>query len=184
MIQSILNPDLKPWILISLVLLVAQRDLRHYKITNLSVLATLIAGIAWNIWFHRTQGLQHSIGGILAGGGILLPLYALGGLTAGDVKWQAALGAWYGPKAIIGVFLVSGVLLGLISVLWLIAPKLTSKQPTPTLPTPAPDPTPTSKTIDEIFDSSERRSRLIPYALPVALGVLLIESIKLYNASN
>jgi prepilin peptidase CpaA len=184
MILSILTPDLKPWILIALVLLVAQRDLRHFKITNLSVLTTLIAGIAWNILFHRTQGLQQSIGGILAGGGILLPLYALGGLTAGDVKWQAALGAWYGPKAIIGVFLVSGVFLGLISVLLLIAPKLLSKQPKPASPTPAPKPTPASKTIDEIFDSPDRRTRLIPYALPVALGVLLIESIKLYNASN
>ena len=184
MIQSVLMPDLKPWILISLVLLVAQRDLRHYKITNLSVLATLIAGIAWNIWFHRTQGLQHSIGGILAGGGILLPLYALGGLTAGDVKWQAALGAWYGPKAIIGVFLVSGVILGLISVLWLIIPKLLPKKSMPTSPTPATETSPSSKTIDDIFDSSDRRTRLIPYALPVALGVLLIESIRLYHAGN
>lgn len=179
MIQSFLAPEYKPWILIALVLLVAQRDLRHYKITNVSVLATLLAGLAWDSYFHRTSGLQHGLLGVLVGGGILLPLYALGGLTAGDVKWQAALGAWYGPKAIIGVFLVSGVILGAISLLWLILPKILHASPTHPLAPNQP-----SKTIDEIFDSSERRSRLVPYALPVGVGVVLIESIRLYYSTT
>jgi Flp pilus assembly protein protease CpaA len=178
MFESLLAPEHKPWILIALVLFVAQRDLRHYKITNVSVLVTLLAGLAWNTYFLHLLGLQGGLLGILIGGGILLPLYALGGLTAGDVKWQAALGAWYGPKAIIGVFLVSGVILGLISLLWLILPKIIHRPPTPTA-----TPNQPSKTIDEIFDSSDRRSRLIPYALPVGVGVVLIESIRLFYAA-
>lgn len=178
MFESLLAPEHKPWILIALVLFVAQRDLRHYKITNVSVLVTLHAGLAWNTYFLHLPGLQGGLLGILIGGGILLPLYALGGLTAGDVKWQAALGAWYGPKAIIGVFLVSGVILGLISLLWLILPKILRQVPTPpTTPNQPP------KTIDEIFDSSDRRSRLIPYALPVGVGVVLIESIRILYAT-
>ena len=177
MFESLLAPEHKPWILIALVLFVAQRDLRHYKITNVSVLVTLLAGLAWNTYFLHLPGLQSGLLGILVGGGILLPLYALGGLTAGDVKWQAALGAWYGPKAIIGVFLVSGVILGVISLLWLILPKILHQAPPPATQNQP------SKTIDEIFDSSDRRSRLIPYALPVGVGVVLIESIRLFYAT-
>ena len=48
----------------------------------------------------------------LAGMGVglisLLPLYAIGGMGAGDVKLMAGLGAWMGPWLTLGAFVVLG----------------------------------------------------------------------------
>ena len=72
-------------------------DLRTRRIPNLltfggAALALLYAGAA-----HGLPGLAHAVEGWLAGLVIFLPLFALGGLGAGDVKLMACLGAWLGP---------------------------------------------------------------------------------------
>jgi hypothetical protein len=106
-----------------------------------------------------------------------MPFYVIGGMTAGDVKWLSALGAWYGPKGILGVFLVSGMILGVISILWFVSNR---NRPSPVEPSDCEASGVDHQTgIDEVFNSSEKRRRLIPYALPVALGVLIIESMRM-----
>jgi prepilin peptidase CpaA len=49
--------------------------------------------------------------GLLAGLAVLLPLYAIGGMGAGDVKLMAGVGAWVGPFVTLGAF-VATVLVG------------------------------------------------------------------------
>lgn len=178
---------LRPWLLIGLVLLVAQSDLRHYRISNRSVLITMIGGLTWNFWFHSSSGLGFSLVGILAGFALLVPFYAIGGMTAGDVKWLAALGAWYGTKGVLGLFLVSGVALGVMSIGWILAYGSTQNRNTADPangPAQQAEDSSSSKLsaseLDRAFDSADRRARFIPYALPVAFGVLLIESVRLY----
>jgi len=169
MINNISIQEFRPWVLICLVLLVAQRDLREYRISNRWVLVTLAAGILWNGLFYQLDGLGQSGLGALVGFGLLIPLYALGGVTAGDVKWLAALGAWYGPKGTVGLFMVSGVALGLFSLGLVVASAIYPSRSEAQV-----------SSLDETFESPERRKRLIPYAIPIAIGVVLIESIRIY----
>lgn len=171
------------------MLYVAQGDLREYRISNRSVLITLIGGMVWNIGFYWGSGLWFSALGILAGFALLLPFYAMGGMTAGDVKWLAALGAWYGPKGVLGLFIVSGIALGLLSIGWIayraMRPPKGADEPMVDENCAEIEEAQTQGTVektdlDRAFESSDRRLRFIPYALPVAIGVLLIETVRLY----
>lgn len=170
-------------ILIVLVLSIALHDLRHYRITNLSVIGTILAGVCWSFLFGHLSGLGQSLSGILVGFLLLLFFYSLGGVTAGDVKWMAALGAWYGPKGVVGLFLVSGGILGLLSLGWLLYCAANPVKPE------VHECSETTKkiggeTIDQVYQSKDRRRRMIPYAVPVALAAVMIELSKILLANH
>lgn len=100
------------------------QDILTRRIPNWLVLCGLIAGLACNAFVSQGSGLfmaeggglglWQSLFGMLAGGALLLPLYLLRAMGAGDVKLMAALGAFFGPWQIVGVvlltFLAGGVL--------------------------------------------------------------------------
>ena len=46
---------------------------------------------------------------------LLLPLYAIGGMGAGDVKLMAGVGAWMGPALTVGAFAASAVVGGVMA---------------------------------------------------------------------
>ena len=166
--------QLRSWMLVVVVLLIAIHDLRHYRITNLSVIVTLLVGLAWSFALGRFSGLGQSLSGIAVGFLLLIVFYGLGGVTAGDVKWIAALGAWYGPKGIVGVFLVSGGILGLLSLGWMLYSAINPVERKPLEHDPTPSQTGPEK-IDQVYASEDRRRLMIPYALPVGVAVVLIE---------
>ena len=67
------------------------------------------------------QVLLWSLGGAALGLALLLPLYAIGGMGAGDVKLLAGVGAWIGPVLIWGAFVCSalvGGVMALAMVVW------------------------------------------------------------------
>jgi prepilin peptidase CpaA len=74
-------------------------DLRSMMIPNWLTLFALPLGamthLAWDSW----AGLYFSVLGAACGAGILLVLYLMRAVGAGDVKLFAALGAWLGPAA-------------------------------------------------------------------------------------
>lgn len=156
--------DIKSLVIIGLASLVAKEDYQKYRISNLSVLVTLGIGLFWITCNLRLQGLALGMTGSLVGFSLLIPFYALGGLTAGDVKWLAALGAWYGPKGIVGLFLVSGISLGAMSLYWIFRNQTTRI---------------CQISIDEIYASNLRNQRLIPYGVAVAISVIGIELIRI-----
>jgi hypothetical protein len=66
-------------------------------------------------------GLAASAAGVVVGFLILIPLYALGGMGAGDVKLLAAAGSFLGPwgALLAGIFtLLAGGALGLGALIW------------------------------------------------------------------
>lgn len=183
--------SLKSSILLALTILIAAGDLLHYRISNRAVLLTLTMGLVWNasdaLWMGAAMGLV----GVMVGFVLLVPFYAMGGVTAGDVKWLAALGAWYGPRGIVGVFLVSSILLGVFCLVSIAYRYIAMVRETPraglamesrgirglgssTIGNKA--------RIDDVYCSVDRRSVLIPYAVPVAIGVLIIESYRAMGA--
>ena len=184
--------SLKSSILLALTILIARSDLLHYRISNRAVLLTLMIGLVWNASDALWMGAAMGIVGVLVGFLLLVPFYAMGGVTAGDVKWLAALGAWYGPRGIVGVFIVSSILLGvfcLVSIAYRYIAMVRQKTPrfglamesrgirglgSSTIGNKA--------QIDDVYCSVDRRSVLIPYAVPVAIGVLMIESYRAMGA--
>ncbi len=163
-----LNPnDLRSFLLIAIVLIAAATDARALRIPNSLVLLAGFCGLAFNFWYGGPQILAMAILGCLTGFALLIPLYAIGGMTAGDVKWLAALGTWYGPRGTLSIFILSGLILGTIAIGFLLVNKVRTQHSTPKAPA--------TTNLDDLYDSRERRTKLIPYAIPVALGVCLTE---------
>lgn len=163
-------PDLLPAAaVVVLVLAAVYTDLRYGKIYNFMTIPAVTLGMALNVALHGPSGLGIALGGI----GVALAAWvagmALGGrLGGGDVKLLAAVGALCGARFLVTAFVVAAFAGGLLAVLvalrrrellstlrrcalWL-ACRLGLRCPV----APAPG------------ESGLR----IPYALPIALGVV------------
>jgi prepilin peptidase CpaA len=81
----------------------------------------LLSGLIYHGFVGGSVGLGASLLGMLFGFGILLLLYALGGMGAGDVKFMAAIGAWLGMPVTAIVFLAASLAAGLYSLVLLLA---------------------------------------------------------------
>lgn len=87
-------------------------DFRWRRIPNWLVVATIALSLAWHTWTGSWDGLLMSTGGLLVGAGLLLPLYLLKGLGAGDVKFFAAIGAAVTVKHVVAVFVFAALIAG------------------------------------------------------------------------
>lgn len=160
------------WILVLLSIAVAWIDWKHYRISNRSVIVTFVLGLTWNGWLYSSQGMQQACLGATTGFALLLPGYALGQLSAGDVKWLCALGAWYGPLGILSLFLIASIAHGVLAILWIARRYSKGNPPDQEIRN---DPAATPGQLDVLYDSPDRGQLLLPYAVPVAVGVILIE---------
>ena len=146
-------------------------DLTRRRIPNgLTVGASLVA-LAMHGALSGWSGVLHSGAGWATGLAIFIPLYALGGMGAGDVKLLAAFGAWLGPMGAVWTGLYGAIAGGVMALavalgrgysgtalknvgtmlrVWRVA----GIQPVPGL---------------TLADKSTVR---LPYALPLAVGVL------------
>jgi prepilin peptidase CpaA len=157
---------------ILVALLASASDLRSRRVPNALTFPAMLAGIVYHVIMNGYGGAAIGAAGVLAGIALFFPLFALGGLGAGDVKLLGALGAWLGAKLIIYVAfyasLAGGVLAVIVIVrhgyardaarnLWLLLThwRVVGLRPMPSLTL-----------------SSARGPRL-PYALPIAAGVLM-----------
>lgn len=103
----------------------AWSDVRERRIANRLVFAGAFAGIVLNTVLPEgfgfasalpgALGFWKALGGLATGLGLMLPLYLLRALGAGDVKLMAMIGAFLGPKATVSVtlatFIVGGVMI-------------------------------------------------------------------------
>jgi len=79
-----------------------------------------LGGLACATWMAGWAGLAWSLAGLAIGLVLLLPLYAIGGMGAGDVKLLAGVGAWMGWQTTVGAF-VASALVGAVMALALVA---------------------------------------------------------------
>jgi len=102
-------------------------DLCHMRIPNKLVFGLLLSGLAYQSVVQGEMGA--SLLGVLIGGGVLLPFYALGGMGAGDVKFAAAIGAWWAPSLVMEVLLNAALLAGVWSLAVIVLRKVAVSQP-------------------------------------------------------
>ncbi|WP_374584308.1 prepilin peptidase [Pseudoduganella sp.] len=109
-------------ILLCLVCQAAASDLAWRRVPNVLVLAGLLLALALH-W--RLGGSGALLGQALAGGvvGLLLflPMYALGGMAAGDVKLMAMAGSFVGPAQALQLGVLSALAGGVLALCWLLA---------------------------------------------------------------
>jgi prepilin peptidase CpaA len=124
--------NLLPLILLcALLALAVSSDLRTRRIPNALVFGGAVLGLLLNSAYPDGDGLfMRPVGGIGAlwalaglatGLGLLLPMYAMRALGAGDVKLMAMVGAFVGPHAVLGctlLTLLAGGVLALAVAAW------------------------------------------------------------------
>jgi prepilin peptidase CpaA len=95
-------------------------DGRSLRVPNWLTFHFLLGGWIYAYWNGGSPMLLWSMTGALLGLMTLLPLYAIGGIGAGDVKLMAGLGAWIGPTLTLRTFLSSAMVGGLMGLVMMI----------------------------------------------------------------
>jgi prepilin peptidase CpaA len=162
------------WFVSAVLIVAAVIDGRQLRVPNWLTYPLLISGWVYSTVAFGWDGLGLSLAGTLAGLGLLLPLYAIGGMGAGDVKLLAGVGAWIHATHTFHAFCVSAIVGGLISlgmVLWrrswrrhwnqffvILAEVLTIRDPN-----------------QLSAMAAERKSSmlLLPYGIPIMIGTIL-----------
>lgn len=106
-------------VLLLMVVIAAITDLAIRKIPNKLLLAAVCALLGLHLMHPASTSVLSALGGAAIGFALFLPLYALRGMAAGDVKLMATVGLFLGPAqtlhACILTWCVGGVMaLGII----------------------------------------------------------------------
>jgi prepilin peptidase CpaA len=108
------------WFVTITLVVAAVIDGLKLKVPNWITFPMIISGWIYSATlspFAGWEGLMFSLVGTAVGLGLLLPLYAIGGMGAGDVKLLAGVGAWVWGTATLYAFVVSAIVGGVIAVI-------------------------------------------------------------------
>lgn len=158
---------------LTVALLACWFDLRIRHLPNALTLGGSAAAALHGLYVLGLAGLATSVLGWCVGLLLFLPLFALRGMGAGDVKLLACMGAWLGPRGAFWTALYASIGGGVMALAWALAAGylgqalrnisflLTFWQTVAVRP------------VTELTLSGSRGPRL-PYALPIAAGALTV----------
>ena len=104
-----------------LLIVAAYIDGKQLRVPNWLTYSMVFSGLIFSGWAGGWEGLGEGLLGMAVGLACLLPLYAVGGMGAGDVKLLAGVGAWLGVTTTFYAFCVStvvGAVMAVAMVLW------------------------------------------------------------------
>jgi len=154
-------------------------DLRTRRLPNWLTVPAFAAAVLMHTVVNGWAGLGFSLLGFATGFSILLVLWLIGGGGGGDVKLMGALGAWLGVSQTLVVFLLSTLIAAAFTAVVVLAGMLSggfghvrrryfaagsAGRPTRRGAAAA----------DESRKRRKQQRRLMPYAVPVALGTWLV----------
>jgi prepilin peptidase CpaA len=118
-------------ILTVLLLLATREDVRSHRIPNKLVLVGVVLGLGLNGLLPADSGFNSMIlgglgwlaalKGLALGIAVLLPMYLLRAMGAGDVKLMGMVGTFLGPGDLIGALIatfIAGGVMALVVALW------------------------------------------------------------------
>ena len=171
--------ELIPFGVVSIVAIAASvTDVKSFRVPNSITVPLAVSGIVYHAIVYGVAGLQDSILGFLFGGLVLILLYLIGGMGAGDVKLLAAAGAWLGIPGIVYVFIVAATVGSLYSLGVLVAQgRLISAVTTIRVAfhqlVARGRHLGTEERVEAIVKQGDRHKRLLPFAVMIAIGVIV-----------
>jgi prepilin peptidase CpaA len=161
------------WLVSFILIEAAIIDGRSLRVPNWLTFHFVAGGLAFAWWRGGSDLLPTSILGAAVGLMTLLPLYAIGGMGAGDVKLMAGLGAWIGPwlalwaffsSAIAGALIAAGMIVYSGELYRHLAMMHTIGHEVLTIRSPG--------TLSERAARRKPTMTLLPYAIPIAVGTI------------
>lgn len=154
-------------------------DLRSRRVPNWLTVTGLGAAVLLHTVMQGPAGIGFALLGFATGFGLLLILWLIGGAGGGDVKLMGAVGAWLGVGLTWRVFLVSTALAALAAAALMLTGMLSKGfgHVSRRYLTPSSAGRSTSKTKEVDMEARRKlrqKHRLIPYAVPVAVGTWLV----------
>jgi prepilin peptidase CpaA len=159
-------------------LIAAVTDVWKFKVYNLLTFPMLASGLVYHAIQGGMPGLAESFVGAAVGFALMILLYTMGGMGAGDVKFVTALGAWLGLPLTLYVVIAGCIAAGVyaavllltaaslketllnMKILWLrlvcLGRHLGSED-----------------RVEAEVRRSDRRRRLIPFSAMIALGLVV-----------
>ena len=131
----------------------------------------VLAGLAYSAAVGGWNGLGQGLLGMCVGLATLMPLYAVGGMGAGDVKLMAGVGAWLGAQVTWNAFLVSAVVGGLMALVMVVYRKAWNKHYGNAMLilseiVTVKDP----RELSKIAAERKPHMLLLPYGIPICIG--------------
>ena len=147
------------WLVSIILIEAAIIDGLKLKVPNWLTFHLVLGGLAFSTWHAGFPGLISSLEGAVIGLALLIPLYAIGGMGAGDVKLLAGIGAWIGPMPTVGA-VVMVVRSGNIARHWAMFQTILDEI------VKIRDP----GKLSEIAAARKPTMMLLPYGIPIAIG--------------
>ncbi|QEG34612.1 A24 family peptidase [Bythopirellula goksoeyrii] len=162
------------WLVTFTLIVAAVIDGLQLKVPNWITYPMILSGWVYSAAlspYAGWEGLGYSLLGTVVGLACLLPLYAIGGMGAGDVKLLAGVGAWMWPSVTFMAFAVSAIVGGVIAIGMVLWTKSWNKHRDQfwgiyneivTVKDP--------EKLAEIAAERKPRMFLLPYGIPIAIG--------------
>ena len=154
-----------------ILIVAAYIDGKELRVPNWITFPMVLAGLIYSGFSGGWTGLGEGLLGMVVGLACLLPLYAVGGMGAGDVKLMAGIGAWLGVQTTFFAFCVSTVVGAVMAVvmvlskgafkkhyaqfLMILSEWLSIKNP---------------KELSQIAAERKPTMYLLPYGIPICIG--------------
>ena len=148
-------------------------DGRALRVPNWLTLHFALGGWAYAYWVGGASLLGWSLAGAAVGLACLMPLYAIGGMGAGDVKLMAGVGAWIGPTCTFWAFLSTAMVGGAMGLAMMaasgelvrhLALTRTIGREVLTVRNPV--------ALSELAARRKPSMMLLPYGIPIAVGTI------------